>query len=97
MLAGQKLVAKDGKEVALFPMPYLYMTQNEGGDFSHGHHAGRLATSCENRDSFSLAIEKTKAASALPEKNRKPVLVLNLANPVNPGGGVRHVRSGGGS
>ena len=35
MLAGQKLVARDGKEVALFPMPYLYMTQDEGGDFSH--------------------------------------------------------------
>ena len=35
MLAGQKLVASDGYEVALFPMPYLYMTQNEGGDFSH--------------------------------------------------------------
>ena len=35
MLAGQKLVASDGYEVALFPMPYLYMTQDEGGDFSH--------------------------------------------------------------
>ena len=35
MIAGQKLVARDGKEVALFPMPYLYMTQDEGGDFSH--------------------------------------------------------------
>ena len=35
MLAGQKLVASDGFEVALFPMPYLYMTQDEGGDFSH--------------------------------------------------------------
>ena len=25
----------DGYEVALFPMPYLYMSQDEGGDYSH--------------------------------------------------------------
>lgn len=35
MIANQKLVANDGYEVALFPMPYLYMTQDEGGDYSH--------------------------------------------------------------
>ena len=35
MLAGQKLKASDGYEVALFPMPYLYMSQDEGGDYSH--------------------------------------------------------------
>lgn len=35
MLAGQKLVAEDGKEVALFPFPYLVMSQDEGGDTSH--------------------------------------------------------------
>lgn len=35
MIAGQTLVAADGKEVALFPMPYLYMTQDEGSDYSH--------------------------------------------------------------
>ena len=35
MIAGQTLVADDGYEVALFPMPYLYMTQDEGGDYSH--------------------------------------------------------------
>ena len=35
MLAGQTLVARDGYEVALFPMPYLYMTQDEGADYSH--------------------------------------------------------------
>lgn len=35
MIAGQTLVASDGLEVALFPMPYLYMTQDEGGDYSH--------------------------------------------------------------
>lgn len=35
MIAGQQLVASDGYEVALFPMPYIYMTQDEGGDYSH--------------------------------------------------------------
>lgn len=35
MIAGQTLVAADGYEVALFPMPYLYMSQDEGGDYSH--------------------------------------------------------------
>ena len=35
MKANQKLVAEDGYEVALFPMPYLYMTQDEGGSYSH--------------------------------------------------------------
>lgn len=35
MIAGQKLVANDGYEVALFPMPVLHMTQDEGGDYSH--------------------------------------------------------------
>ena len=35
MLAGQTMVASDGYEVALFPMPYLRMSQDEGGDYSH--------------------------------------------------------------
>ena len=35
MTAGQTLVASDGYEVALFPMPYLNMSQDEGGDYSH--------------------------------------------------------------
>lgn len=35
MIAYQTLVAPDGKEVALFPMSYLNMSQDEGGDYSH--------------------------------------------------------------
>lgn len=36
MKANQTLIGADGThEVALFPMPYLYMTQDEGGNFSH--------------------------------------------------------------
>ena len=40
MIAGQKLKTPEGVEVLLFPLPYLYMSQDEGGDFSH---AGTLA------------------------------------------------------
>lgn len=35
MIAHQRLVATDGYEVALFPLEYLYMSQDEGGDYSH--------------------------------------------------------------
>lgn len=40
MKPNQKLTDRLGREVALFPLEYLYMTQDEGGDFSH---AGTLA------------------------------------------------------
>ena len=40
MLAGQKLKTNGGVEVLLFPLPCLYMSQNEGADYSH---AGTLA------------------------------------------------------
>lgn len=35
MLAGQKMTASDGTEICLFPFEYLYMSQDEGGDYSH--------------------------------------------------------------
>ena len=35
MRAGQKLVGSDGKEVMLFPLEYLYITQGENGSYSH--------------------------------------------------------------
>ena len=35
MVAGQKMVAPDGKEVMLFPLPYMYITQGENGSYSH--------------------------------------------------------------
>lgn len=40
MRANERLVASDGYEVMLFPLEYLYMSQDEGGDYSH---AGTLA------------------------------------------------------
>lgn len=35
MRAGQKLVASDGKEVMLFPLEYMYISQGENGSYSH--------------------------------------------------------------
>lgn len=31
----EKLIATDGNEVLLFPLEYLYMSQDEGGNYSH--------------------------------------------------------------
>ena len=56
-------------------------------EFEHVTVLGRCGYACENMDSFSLA---RKRFGMLPELDRKDrILVLNLANPVNPGGGVR--------
>lgn len=35
MVANERLVASDGKEVMLFPLPYMYITQGENGSYSH--------------------------------------------------------------
>ena len=35
MLAHQRMVASDGKEVMLFPLPYIYISQGENGSYSH--------------------------------------------------------------
>lgn len=50
---------------------------------------GRCGHGCVNSDSFTVARNQYKNFSYNFDKNSKPVLVLNLANPVNPGGGVR--------
>lgn len=57
-------------------------------DFCPPFVMGRCGHSCENMDSFALARKSLKAVS-LSSGDKQGVLVLNLANPVNPGGGVR--------
>ena len=62
----------------------------EAKDFERVHVLGRCRYGCENADSFSLARKRAEQLShGLKRKGEKPILVLNLANPVNPGGGVR--------
>lgn len=51
---------------------------------------GRIEFGCENADSFELARQIQKEMAYLSDRDKKQtVLVLNLANPVHPGGGVR--------
>ena len=38
MIAGQRLVASDGYEVALFPMPYMYISQGEMMPSNYSHY-----------------------------------------------------------
>lgn len=59
-------------------------------DFSHTYVMGRCGYECLNMDSFALARKRYQDFSYMfKNKESKPILVLNLANPVNPGGGVR--------
>ena len=59
-------------------------------DFEHVHMPGRCGYGCVNADSFTLARRRTEQFSSdLGKEGAKPVLVLNLANPFTPGGGVR--------
>ena len=58
-------------------------------DFEHIHQTGgRVVVGCENMDSYTLAGKRTENNAASLSDGSKPVLILNLANPVNPGGGV---------
>lgn len=51
-----------------------------------GRGGERLLTRCVNRDAFSLARKIYREGGMAPKQR---ILVLNLANPVHPGGGVR--------
>ena len=58
-------------------------------DFQRVFTLGRCGYGCRNEDSFAAAREQYKDFSHMFSRDSKPVLVLNLANPVHPGGGVR--------
>ncbi|MDE7250240.1 MAG: TIGR02452 family protein, partial [Lachnospiraceae bacterium] len=58
-------------------------------DFEKVYVIGRCGHGCENKDSFAAARQQYNEFSYMFGKDAKPVLVLNLANPVHPGGGAR--------
>lgn len=63
---------------------------SESKEISHTFVMGRIGVDCVNMDSFSLAVERCRECSYLLKgKGENRILVLNLADPVNPGGGVR--------
>ena len=73
---------------------YVYLPEDvkhimERKDFEHVHVFGRMGVGCQNVDSFAMALEQYKYKFLFSEKKENNVLVLNFANPVNPGGGVR--------
>ena len=68
-------------------LPAEVKRAGENKNFRHVHVLGRCGYACENMDSFSLARKRTELL--LDFDKGEPILVLNLANPVNPGGGVR--------
>lgn len=47
--------------------------------------------SCENTDSFTMAVRRhMDLKNSFNKEEREKIMVLNFANPVNPGGGVRY-------
>ena len=83
-----KLSEKEMKEISVF-LPKDVKRISDVKDFQHVHVMGRIGVGCVNMDSYSLAIKRYSDCSYMFSKESKPILVLNLANPVNPGGGVR--------
>lgn len=84
-----KLSVDDMKQVRVF-LPYEVESLAHFKDFQHCHVMGRCGYGCENIDSFSLARKRYRNCRYMfTDEHSKEILVLNLANPVNPGGGVR--------
>lgn len=84
-----KLSRAQMEEVEVF-LPRDVKRISEAKDFVHVHVLGRCGYGCENADSFTLARKWNELFSYdLKRKGAKPILVLNRANSVNPGGGVR--------
>ena len=82
-----KLPLKEMEEVQVY-LPDDVENNCNREDFKTYFTVGRCGHGCENIDSFSLAIKRLKN-TYLFSKDDKGILVLNFANPVNPGGGVR--------
>ncbi|MBR2742161.1 MAG: TIGR02452 family protein [Clostridia bacterium] len=90
---GKKTALKlspDEQREALVFLPADVERISAAKDFPHIHVLGRCGYTCVNVDSFGMARKRTAEDSFdLKKEGAKPVLVLNFANPVNPGGGAR--------
>lgn len=82
-----KLSRKEMEEIRVY-LPDDVRKCGSHKDFNPPYVLGRCGYGCENKDSFSLARELV-SHTYLFDKDIPKILVLNLANPVNPGGGVR--------
>lgn len=82
-----KLSAKDMEEIQVY-LPDDVKKSANCEDFNPPFvTGGRCGHGCENINSFALA-RKRLGDTYLFTKDDPGILVLNLANPVNPGGGV---------
>lgn len=82
-----KLSGQDAEQIQVY-LPEDVRKCSSCRDFDPPHVIGRCLYGCENKDSFTKAREVVSDEN-LYDNDISRVLVLNLANPVNPGGGVR--------
>lgn len=83
-----KLSSNEMEEIQVYLPNEVYKCASDP-DYSKPYVLGRCGYGCENIDSFSLARERIKH-KYLYEKDIPKILVLNMANSVHPGGGVRN-------
>ncbi len=84
-----KLTKEQMRECNVY-LPKAIEQIGNGKDIPHAHVSEHVHISCKNMDSYSLARKIAEEASTLvSDTDEQRVLVLNLANPVHPGGGVR--------
>ena len=83
-------LSREQMEAADVYLPREIEIMSESKDFQHAHVTERCEYGCENEDSFSLARKRMEQFfGEFNQEGEKPILVLNLANAVHPGGGVR--------
>ena len=82
-----KLSKNEMEEIQVY-LPDQVRENSNHKEFDPGFVLGRCGYGCTNIDSFSMARELAEH-TYLFSKQHPRVLVMNLANPVNPGGGVR--------
>lgn len=82
-----KLSKKEMEEIQVY-LPEDVMKNSSRKDFDPPYVFGRCGYGCENRDSFSMARDRVQYKYTFDNDIPK-ILVLNLANAVHPGGGVR--------
>lgn len=82
-------LSKEDMETADVLLPESVSAIKNNTDFEKNPLMGRCVHRCMNVDSFTAARNLYKNMSFTFRKDSKPVLVLNMANPVKPGGGAR--------
>lgn len=83
-----RLTAEEMQNAIVY-LPDQVIAITEKKDFPHVHVLGRCGYSCTNADSFTMAADRQQWHTIIKGKGKDEILVLNFANPVNPGGGAR--------